>query len=164
MRRVLAVVVVLLAAGLSWSSPAAACSVTAPLPTEAEYVAMAHVVFEGTAVGRRDPNAGAPVIGSGDPIVWSFSVDRPIKGLTGMQQDVESARSEGSCGFTFTLGTRYRVYAMNENGVLRTGFPQGTREAPLVATTTTTVQQVVPTTVPAATRTASPPRRIALTG
>ena len=160
MRRVLAVAVLLVAAGVSWSSPASACSVTEPLPTEAQYVAMADVVFEGTAVGRVDPNAGGPLIGSGDPIVWTFSVDTPIKGSVAPQQAVESARSAGSCGFTFSVGTRYRVYARYEGAVLRTGFPSGTREAPLV-TATTTVPRPGSTTVPPS---ASAPRRIALTG
>ena len=160
MRRMLAVAVFLVAAGLSWSDPASACSVTEPLPTEAQYIAMADVVFEGVVVGRLDPSAGSPLIGSGDPIIWTFAVDRPVKGSVGLQQTVQSARSGVSCGFTFTLGTRYRVYANFAGGVLQTGFPSGTREAALVATTTT-VLQPVPRTAPGP---ASPPRRIALTG
>ncbi|HWI04422.1 MAG TPA: hypothetical protein VNT52_11475 [Acidimicrobiales bacterium] len=159
MRRAVAVTVLLVAVGLSWLGPASACSVTEPLPTEAEYVAMADVVFEGVAVARLDPSAGAPVSGTGDFLVWTFSVDRPVKGSVGVQQAVESARSGASCGFTFTLGTRYRVYAYYDGAVLRTGFPSGTREASLV---TTTVARVVNTTPPP--RQASPPRRIALTG
>lgn len=48
--------------------PAAlACSVTAPGPTEEEFLAMADVVFEGVVGTHRDPAAGATVIGSGDP-------------------------------------------------------------------------------------------------
>ena len=157
MRRVLAVAILMGLAAASWASPASACSVTEPLPTEAEYVAMADVVFEGTAIGRVDPNAGGPLIGSGDPIVWTFSVDRPIKGSVMPQQAVESARSGASCGFTFTVGTRYRVYGKYEGAVLRTGYPWGTREAPLGAPTSTVGGDTVP---PAA----SAPRRIALTG
>ncbi|MDP1807874.1 MAG: hypothetical protein Q8K72_22035 [Acidimicrobiales bacterium] len=160
MRRVLAVVVLLVTAGVPWSSPASACSVTEPLPTEAQYMAMADVVFEGTAVDRVDPNAGGSQVGSGDPIVWTFAVDRPIKGPVTLHQAVESARSGASCGFTFTVGTRYRVYASDDGAVLRTGFPSGTREAPLV-TATTSVPRAGTTTVPPS---ASPPRRIALTG
>lgn len=159
MRRVVAVAVLLVAAGVPWSSPASACIVGPPLPTEAQYVSMADVVFEGTAVGRVDPKAGSPVMVSTDPIVWTFAVDRPIKGSVGLQQAVESARGGASCGFTFTVGTRYRVYGRYDGAVLRTGFPSGTREAPLV-TTTTTVPRAA-TAVPSSTL---PPRRIALTG
>jgi hypothetical protein len=154
MRRVVAVAVVVVAAGLSWSTPASACSVT-ELPTEAQYVARADVVFEGTAVNRVDPKAGSPAIGTGDPITWTFAVDRRIKGSVAAQQVVQSARSGASCGFTFTVGTRYRVYGNYDGTVLRTGFPSGTREAPLV--TATTAPRAVPPP-------ASPPRRIALTG
>lgn len=159
MRRVVAVAVLLVAVGVPWSSPASACTISTPLPTEAEYVATADVVFEGTAVGRVDPNAANPVMTSGDPIVWTFAVDRPIKGSVGLQQVVESARSGASCGFTFTVGTRYRVYGRYDGAVLRTAFGSGTREAPLVATTTTVPRAV--TTVPPSTL---PPRRIALAG
>lgn len=160
MRRVLAVAVLLVLAEVSWSSPASACSVTGNLPTDAEYLAMADVVFEGTAVGRVDPNAGGPITGSGDLIVWTFSVDRPIKGPVALQQAVASARSTSSCGFAFTLGTRYRIYATHDGAVLRTGFPSGTREAPLVTVTTTVVGEVGTPVPPSA----SAPRRIALTG
>lgn len=155
MRRMVAVTVVVVAAGLSWSTPASACSVTEPLPTEAQYVAIADIVFEGTAVARVDPNAGSAAIGTGDPIIWTFTVDRRIKGSVAPQQVVESARSGVSCGFTFTVGTRYRVYGNYDGVVLRTGFPSGTREAPLV-----TANPAPRTVAPPA----SPPRRIALTG
>ena len=158
MRRLLAVTVLLVAAGLSWSAPASACSVSGPPPTDAQYLAMADVVFEGTAIGRHDPNAGAPVVASGELVLWTFAVDRPIKGSVGLQQTVASARSSVSCGFEFSLGTRYRVYGSYEGALLRTSSPSGTRAAPLVAAVTTTVPPVHP---PAP---GSPPRRIALTG
>ena len=156
MRRIV-LVLILLAGGAVWmSSPAAACSVTEPLPTEAQYLAQADVVFEGTAVSSRNPDpAGPPVL-----IAWTFAVDRPIKGSVGPQQEVQTALSGSACGFTFTAGTRYRVYANQSSGVLSTGWPQGTREAALVATTTTVARP--PTT--AAPARPSSPRRIALTG
>lgn len=153
MRRILAVAVVLVAAGLSWSTPASACSVTEPVPTEAQYVAMADVVFEGVALGRQQ--TGGTAAGTGYDFAWTFSVDRPVKGSVALQQVVETSATS-SCGIPFAVGTRYRVFANYDGAVLRTGLGSGTQEAPLVATTTTTVPRPVPP--------ASPGRRIALTG
>jgi hypothetical protein len=149
--------VVLVAATFLWGpSPARACSVTGPPPTEAQYVAAAEVVFEGTAVASRDPGG----TGLQFFVVWTFSVDTPIKGPVLLQQDVVTALSGASCGYPFTVGMRYRVYARQIDGVLTTGGPDGTRLAPLVAPTTTV------TTAPPVARppTTSPARRIALTG
>jgi len=73
-------------------------------------------VFEGLAVSSRDPNAGASIISTGDPIFWNFLVERQIKGSTGPQQEVGTARGGASCGFTFQIGVRYRVFASRQGG------------------------------------------------
>jgi hypothetical protein len=153
-RRALVVAVVLAAATMAWpSSPALGCSATGPVPTEAEFLAGADVVFEGVAGAHRDPNAGAPVQGSGDPIFWTFTVDRQVKGAVAPVQEVGTARSDASCGIRFLEGVRYRVYAQYEGAALMTSAFSGTRVAPVTTSTTTR-----------STTTTSPPRRIALTG
>ena len=153
-------VAVVLAAGTLAVPPhaALACTVTGPEPTEEELAARADVVFEGAVGTHRDPNAGAPVIGSGDPIFWTFIVDRVIKGNVNLVQEVASARFEGSCGIRFQEGARYRVYARYVDGVLHTGLGSGTRLAPVVATTTRTAPRPAQPVPP------TPSRRIALTG
>jgi hypothetical protein len=158
-RRALILVAVLAPATLVVPAPpaAVACSIVEPRPTEEEFLARADVVFEGAAGTHRDPNAGAPVIGSGDPIFWTFIVDRVIKGNVNLVQEVASARSGVSCGIRFQEGARYRVYAGYVDGVLHTGLFSGTRLAPAVATTTTLPRPAQPAPP-------TPTRRIALTG
>lgn len=159
MRRVV-VATLVVAAGMVIVAPppaALACSIAGPEPTEAEYLAAADVVFEGTAGSHRDPNAAAPVIGSGDPIFWTFTVDQVIKGNVNLVQEVASARFEGSCGITFEEGARYRVFATYTDGVLHTRLGSGTRPAPAAVTTTTVLRPAQPAPP-------TPSRRIFLTG
>ena len=158
-RRMLVVAGVLAAATLAVPAPpaAVACTITAPGPTEEQFLAMADVVFEGVAGTHRDPNAGAPVISSGDPIFWTFAVERVVKGAASPVQEVASARFEASCGIRFQEGARYRVYARYVDGVLHTGLGSGTGQAPVVAPTTTVPRPAQPAP-------STPTRRIALTG
>ena len=137
---------------LSSSSPASACSLALPLPTEEEHLERADLVFEGLAVSSRDPNAGASIISSGDPIFWTFLVERQIKGSTGSTQDVATARSGATCGYSFQTGVRYRVFASARNGVFMTSLGSGTR---LVSDT----QRTTTTQVPATTTTTGPSTR-----
>ena len=148
-----------------WAPTARACSPPpAPGPTEEDLLAQADLVFEGVATDRQDPNAGAPMQSSGDPIIWTFTVDRRIKGAAAQPQLVQSPRSSATCGMSFQIGTRYRVFAQNVGGVYQTTSVSGTREATLESiTTTTTVRSLTTTTT---LRAARPTRtgRIALTG
>ncbi len=167
MRR--AVTAVLAAAAVAGTvfvgAPAArACSLLpGPGPTEQELLARADLVFEGVATSRRDPNADAPTQSSGDPIIWTFAVDREIKGTASQPQEVHSARSSATCGITFQIGTRYRVFAKNVDGVFQTGLGSGTREATVEpGPTTTTTKRPPTTTAPPARPTST--SRIALTG
>ena len=123
LRRTAVFLSVALTAGvLGAASPVSACSLSLPLPTEEEHLAGADLVFEGLAVSSRDPNAGASIVSSGDPIFWTFLVEREIKGSTGVQQEVGTARGDASCGFTFQVGVRYRVFARAQNGGFMTGL------------------------------------------
>ena len=163
MRRAVMLGVTLVAMTLVVPPLALGCSITEPLPTEEQYLADADVVFEGIAGPHRDPNAGAPIKTSGDPIFWTFTVERPIKGTVAPVQEVASARSGATCGIVFQEGVRYRVFASYVDGVLRTGLGSGTRLVQPTPSTTTTVRPTT-TTAPHASTTTSPPRPLALTG
>ena len=163
MRRTL-VVAMVLASTLAVSRPTLGCSVTSPGPTEEQLFAAADVVFEGVAGGHRDPAAGASVQSSGDPIFWTFAVDREIKGHVGPSVEVASARSSATCGITFQPGVRYRVFARYQNGTLQTGLGSGTRTAQVTTSTTPTTAPATPTTTAPRPATPSAPRQIALTG
>ncbi len=155
MRRVWVVAVVFAAVTLAVPSPTAlACSLAGPEPTEAEYLARADVVFEGVAGARRerDPRATLP-----EPVFYTFTVDRVVKGGVGVTQEVATNASGASCGIVFQEGARYRVYAKDVNGALRTGLGSGTRLASADPSTVPRQAQPPPPTP-------TPSRRIALTG
>ncbi len=102
---------------------------------------------------------------SGDPIIWTFAVDREVKGTPSQPQEVRSARSGATCGITFEIGTRYLVLADLVDGVFWTSLGSGTREAaaaPSTTTTTTRPPTTTTTTVPGAQPTRT--RSITLTG
>jgi hypothetical protein len=126
------------ATALVISQPAQACSIPWPGPSEEELLVRADLVFEGIALSGEDPNAGAPVISSGDPIFWTFRVNREIKGSASQPQVVVSARSGATCGVHFRIDAHYRVFASLVDGVYRTGLGSGTQELRRGETSTTT--------------------------
>ncbi len=140
-RSVLAAVAVVLASLAliaGESSPAIACSPLPAPPTEQQFVSRADVIFEGVYLSSRDPGAGARVVSSADPIFFTFVADRVLKGgPINSQVVVASARDGASCGATFTVGVRYRVYARNVSGSLVTDSVSGNRPVSLVSPTTT---------------------------
>lgn len=140
MALVIGVAVVAILAG---AHPAGACSIALPVPTDEELLTRADLVFEGIAVAREEPTTTSTVFSSADPVTWTFSVERVVKGAASASQQVVTARSEASCGFTFAVGHRYRVYAEEGPTGFTTGLFSGTREITAEATTTTT-----PTTPP----------------
>ncbi len=134
MRRAAVLVGLALIAGmLGVASPASACSFLLPGPTQHELLAQADLAFEGVALSSRDPNAGAPIISSGDPITWTFAVDRPIKGPVHRVQEITTPRSGATCGLAFQAGVRYRVLAAHQDGAFWTFLFSGTREEPVQA-------------------------------
>lgn len=170
-RAAMAVLTAVLVAGpaMVGVTGAGACSVTAPGPTEEELAARADLIFDGVAVSSQDPNAGQPIIGTGDPIAWTFTVLRPVKGpVATPQQQVTTARSGASCGVAFQAGSSYRVYAQLIGGRYEASLGNGTRPldqvppAPASTTTssTSTTRAPAPTAATVAPRTGS----VALTG
>lgn len=168
MRRAVAAVVAALVAwglvtiGPGGLPPALACTV-APAPAdpalaEQQSFDRATVVFEGVALSSNDPpTAGGRIPSSGDPVFFTFAADRLLKGAPGPRPVVSTARSSASCGVTFAMGVRYRVFATGPVEALTTSLGSGTREAPLSATTTTAPQNP-PTSAPPP---STPPRSVA---
>ncbi len=121
--------VALAAAGVVGTpSPVSACSlVQGPPSTPEEHLARTDLVFEGLAVASRVEQIGAS---SFDHTVWTFVVDRAVKGSPGLQQEVAgTARPRpgaGGCDFTFQVGVRYRVYAFAQGDGYTTSLGSGT--------------------------------------
>lgn len=89
-------------------------------------LANADVAFTGVVTSLKDGNAGNPLIGSGDPIVYVFAVEAVAKGPAANQITVTSARDGASCGMTFALADKWRIYANgDEAGGLSTGICSG---------------------------------------
>jgi len=132
------------------ASPSIACSAPFQAPTEQQFLDQADVVFEGVALSSRNPSTGAAIQSSGDPVFYTFAADRALKGSIGSQVVVSTAAGSASCGDTFTIGVRYRVYARNVAGSLTTGTGVGNRPVPLVAPTTTVPRSTQPPSAPPA--------------
>lgn len=74
-------------------------------------LANADVAFVGVVVHVRDPAAANPFISSADPIQYTFAIEETLKGTGAAQVTLSSARDGASCGTTFALAQRWRVYA-----------------------------------------------------
>jgi hypothetical protein len=92
----------------------------------AEALSNADVAFVGVVAAIDDPSVG-PMVGSGDPLRYSFAVEEVIKG--GEPSDtveVLSARESASCGQEFALAQRWRVFAyVDESGHLQSHLCSG---------------------------------------
>lgn len=111
------------------SPPARACSCAGSGPrTEEEVMAEYDAVFSGVAIERHDDNPpettpeGQQVVSSGRPIRWVFEVERVDKGAVDNPEEVFSASDDASCGYPFSIGTAYRVFANDDDGKLRMGL------------------------------------------
>jgi hypothetical protein len=93
--------------------------------TTARTFKSADVVFVGTAQASEDSNTGS-VQSSDDPILWTFGVQSVQKGTARSVVQVTSARGDSSCGFEFTIGKRYQVFAEQTSTGLTTGICSGT--------------------------------------
>ncbi|MCU1627563.1 MAG: hypothetical protein JWP64_2512 [Pseudonocardia sp.] len=73
----------------------------------------ADVVFSGRVLAL-EPERPRTVVGSTDPMTWTFSVDRRYKGDAQAPQPVVSVRSEASCGVEFREGRTYLVLGSHQ--------------------------------------------------
>jgi len=82
-----------------------------PVPP-AQALAEAQAVFRGTVVGLDEPSAGCGgTMSSADPVTVSFQVDEVWKGEVAVDQQLTTAVEGASCGFSFSEGKEYVVYA-----------------------------------------------------
>jgi len=93
-------------------SPAVhACSCVVP-PPPAEALDSATAVFAGTVKDIRNKDFGAEVI---------FEVTQTWKGIKRTQVVVTTGQVGGACGYPFTQGTAYLVYAHQDTGNFESG-------------------------------------------
>ena len=106
-------------------SRAHACSCMELQPGQA--LEHADVAFVGVVASARDPSGGNPVVGSMDPIHYTFVVQEVMKqGVpTAATVKVTSARDGASCGQTFAVAQRWRLYAYRDGAGLSTGICSG---------------------------------------
>ncbi|HET7082642.1 MAG TPA: hypothetical protein VFJ00_02900 [Candidatus Limnocylindria bacterium] len=100
-----------------------ACS--CPQMDRAAALGSADVAFVGVVASIDDPSVG-PMVSSGDPLRYSFAVEKAIKGELSDTVGVLSARSGASCGMEFALAQRWRVFAyVDETGHLQSHLCSG---------------------------------------
>jgi len=101
-----------------------ACSCMQLQPGDA--LANADVAFVGVVSKVTDYTTEGPIIRSGDPVSYTFAVEEVLKGSAGSELVVTSTRDGASCGMTFGLAERWRIYAhAKESGGLGTGICSG---------------------------------------
>lgn len=103
------------------ADPASACSCLPP-PEPEFALGRADAVFAGRVFRIDDPRKGGTVFSTADPMVYHFKVDYVWKGPTTDTISIHTVRGESSCGFSFTPGELYIVYAHDKQGELSTGL------------------------------------------
>lgn len=102
------------------AAPAAlACSCLEP-PPPAEAMALATTVFVGTVVNHSE---------KGRQSTYEFAVSETFKGAVQEKMVVRSATDSATCGYNFTVGERYLVYAFGKDERLSTNLCTRTRSA-----------------------------------
>lgn len=121
-----------------------ACSCAEP-PSPSETKEWSAAVFSGKAISIKQKKA--PILSSGDPVMVTFQVDRVWKGNMGSTTVVTTAMSSESCGYEFTEGLEYLVYARNEqnSGVLHTTLCDRTA---LLSEAAADLQELGPSSLP----------------
>ena len=110
-----------------------ACSCERPSTVQEEFE-RSDAVFKGKVIGRIDRNEGDVVQSSADLIVVRFAVKDIWKGINQTEVDVSTERDSSSCGFTFTEGHEYLIYAKEYDGDLRVNICSRTAELPSAST------------------------------
>jgi hypothetical protein len=104
-------------------SRALACSCA--VISEREAFEGADVVFEGVALSANEPLI---IQSSGDPVEYTFSVEKTLKGdLPSQQVTMTTALSGASCGAEFQVGERWRVFAYGSSDNLGSNLCAGNR-------------------------------------
>ncbi|GAA3146410.1 hypothetical protein GCM10010466_41800 [Planomonospora alba] len=116
----LLLVLLLLAVAVA-AAPGTACACSCAVLTPAEQPERATAVFTGTAVGARQVR-GDPS-GPPSPIVHRFRVDHAYKGDVTAWAEVASSADGAACGYRFTVGSRYLVFASDKRSSAVGGDP-----------------------------------------
>ena len=131
LRRTLIVIFLAVMAVPVVASPCWACSCAVsenPEETRRMQAESADLIFTGIATSQRivDP---APDDGfTGDEVVYTrFRVRKTYKGHPGRWVTVLTANNEAACGYNFTEGERYTVFAYEENDRYHTNICSGTQ-------------------------------------
>lgn len=128
------------------AQPASACSCMAQ--SDAEHFAQADVVFRGTLIGYQPPPP-SPVMFSGAPATWTFSVSEVYKGDAAPTQPVISAVDGATCGLEIPHQGEYVVFAGRA--------PEGHLHASLCGGTRSTAAGPLTVVAPAPAATPAPP-------
>ncbi|GIH94334.1 hypothetical protein ACFFMN_05645 [Planobispora siamensis] len=109
----------LLAAAVVVAVPGTACACSCVALEPAEQVENAETVFTGTVVAaRRIPGDRS---GPTPPIVYRLRPDQVYKGAPAAEVEVATNPDGASCGYAFTVGSRYLVFARGgESGMFAT--------------------------------------------
>jgi hypothetical protein len=88
----------------------------------------ADLVFTGVAKSQRVSDEGDPEFEGDETIATRFRVGRTYKGHPGRWVTVGTHVNGATCGYQFEVGTRYTVFADEQNGEFGTGLCSGTKE------------------------------------
>jgi hypothetical protein len=152
---------------LARPTPAVACSCVLPDPPPIAFI-NADAVFAGQVTWIDDPNWllqypallqwlsqwYSPVFSSGSLVKVHMQVANSWKGVSTTSVVVETTSGGASCGYPFSLGGHYVIYAYRSTGALETNICTRTQDAAF-ATTDLTYLNTLPTLT--LTPTTSPP-------
>ena len=97
---------------------ACSCAVVDPARDLARYDA----AFVGSVVGFRRADPTKPPYSSADPVFWTFTVDRAVKGALPRRLDVRTAASGASCGLELDQGDRIGLLLERRGGAYVSGL------------------------------------------
>lgn len=109
----------------AFSAEVVACSCAGPVaPCEAYW--QTPVIFAGTVIDISKVSANPKRFLTDRRV--RFNVHEGYRGLTGSEAEVFTASNEAACGYGFSIGGQYLVYAYRQdNGTLYTGLCSRTR-------------------------------------
>ncbi|OCA90447.1 hypothetical protein A8F94_00720 [Bacillus sp. FJAT-27225] len=128
MKKVKVLLAIFLVATISfYVKPAyvSACSCAVPESVETE-LKNKTAIFSGKVIRFEDPRANSFIQSSADPISVVFEVKSSWKGVKESQVIVNTAKSSASCGYEFSVGNDYLVYAYGDKNQLETGMCERT--------------------------------------
>jgi hypothetical protein len=109
MRRLIRLAAVLMLTAFSFLlAPQSACACSCAVGTEEDFVKYADLIFVGVVTGVDKPFGFG---GGGGDVKVDFVVEEIAKGDSAGKITLTTSSDSASCGFDFTVGNRFRVYA-----------------------------------------------------